>query len=195
MKPIVNKKEKIIQSAIELFTLKGFENCSIQEICDHANIGKGTLYLYFASKDILVTQVYLYCNLRNVHACDVGLETEITVLAKLCKRMHNAINWSIAHPLETKIERLYLKSVKYSAGYGYQNQMNHYQIVDSIICQGIENGELKTLPAPLLGEIFFGIGSSFLSFYENNMDLYQDAYMVEQMETVVYDSLKKTKEK
>lgn len=45
------KKRKVLESSLVLFTQKGFQNTSIQDIIKHANISKGTFYNYFSSKN------------------------------------------------------------------------------------------------------------------------------------------------
>lgn len=48
-----NKKEKekkMLDTAFNLFTKKGFKETSIQDIVDNAGVGKGTFYLYFKDK-------------------------------------------------------------------------------------------------------------------------------------------------
>lgn len=45
------KKKKIIDVSLQLFTEKGFRTTSIQDIIEHANISKGTFYNYFSSKN------------------------------------------------------------------------------------------------------------------------------------------------
>ena len=53
------KEKKLLDSAFQLFTEKGFKDTSIQEIVDHAGVAKGTFYLYFKDKydiqDYLIT--------------------------------------------------------------------------------------------------------------------------------------------
>ena len=44
------KEEKLLSSAYKLFTEKGINATSIQDIVDDANIAKGTFYLYFKDK-------------------------------------------------------------------------------------------------------------------------------------------------
>lgn len=44
------RKRQVIQSSLELFTEKGFQQTSIQDIIKRANISKGTFYNYFSSK-------------------------------------------------------------------------------------------------------------------------------------------------
>ena len=46
-----NRKRKVLESCLQLFTHKGFHNTSIQDILQHAQISKGTFYNYFASKN------------------------------------------------------------------------------------------------------------------------------------------------
>ncbi|MFS0882376.1 TetR/AcrR family transcriptional regulator [Metabacillus niabensis] len=53
-------KDKIIKSALELFAEKGFHNTSVQEIANHANIAKGTLYAHFTSKKSILVAIYEY---------------------------------------------------------------------------------------------------------------------------------------
>jgi TetR/AcrR family transcriptional repressor of uid operon len=46
-------REKIIQSAIIIFSIHGFDKARMEDISIDANISKGTLYLYFKSKEDL----------------------------------------------------------------------------------------------------------------------------------------------
>ncbi|MBN2851240.1 MAG: TetR/AcrR family transcriptional regulator [Clostridia bacterium] len=46
-------RNKILESAKEVFTSKGYENTTIEQIADHAGIGLGTAYNYFKSKEEL----------------------------------------------------------------------------------------------------------------------------------------------
>lgn len=47
------KKDLIIRAALEIFCEKGFHDAKMEEIADRANIGKGTIYEYFRSKETL----------------------------------------------------------------------------------------------------------------------------------------------
>ncbi len=46
-------REKIIQSAITIFSIHGFDKTRMEDISIDADISKGTLYLYFKSKEDL----------------------------------------------------------------------------------------------------------------------------------------------
>ena len=47
------RRMEILSSAREIFFAKGLEGSTMDEIADKAELSKGTLYLYFKSKDEL----------------------------------------------------------------------------------------------------------------------------------------------
>jgi len=47
-------RSKIIAAAIELFSRKGIENATVEQIAEAADIGKGTVYNYFETKEDIV---------------------------------------------------------------------------------------------------------------------------------------------
>ncbi len=59
MSKIVDKKKKrseIAKAAVVIFARKGFENTTVQEIADRAKIAKGTVYLYFKTKEDILNE-------------------------------------------------------------------------------------------------------------------------------------------
>ncbi len=47
-------RKRIIESSIEIFAKKGFHQTKVDEIANNLNIAKGTVYLYFKSKEDLL---------------------------------------------------------------------------------------------------------------------------------------------
>ncbi|MEK4229497.1 TetR/AcrR family transcriptional regulator [Solibacillus sp. FSL H8-0538] len=56
----MTKKQLIIDSAIELFAVRGIEATSVQQITEHCGISKGAFYLSFKSKDELILAMIDY---------------------------------------------------------------------------------------------------------------------------------------
>lgn len=51
----MNKKDKVLKCALQLFANQGFEKTSMANICEAANVSKGLVYHHFKSKnDILI---------------------------------------------------------------------------------------------------------------------------------------------
>ena len=63
MPKIVDKEEKkarILEAAIKIFAKKGLSKTTISDIAAEANIGKGTVYEYFRSKDEVFSASFMY---------------------------------------------------------------------------------------------------------------------------------------
>ena len=58
-------RAQLLRAAYHLMSKKGVDGTAIQEITDHADVGFGTFYNYFTSKDDLATQV-LDCVIHNI---------------------------------------------------------------------------------------------------------------------------------
>ena len=56
------KESKLLSTALELFTKKGVNNTSIQDIAYEAGVGKGTFYLYFKDKYDIRDKVIANCS-------------------------------------------------------------------------------------------------------------------------------------
>ncbi|HBH05788.1 MAG TPA: hypothetical protein DDX92_04200 [Flavobacteriales bacterium] len=50
-------RQKIAHSAVELFTEKGYDTTTIQQIATHAEVSKGLIYNYFESKEDIVLYI------------------------------------------------------------------------------------------------------------------------------------------
>ena len=60
MPKIVDKKkkrEKILETAITVFAKRGIANTKITDIAEAAQVGKGTIYEYFHSKDLSLIHI------------------------------------------------------------------------------------------------------------------------------------------
>lgn len=76
----IKKRKCILDAAIKLFSEKGFEQTSIEELAKEAGIGKGTVYSYFQTKRDIVKA---FCDdlleyTRNELAVRTNPETSLT---------------------------------------------------------------------------------------------------------------------
>lgn len=182
------KRESIIEAAIRLFVEKGFDAASMQEIAVLAGVAKGTIYLYFSSKDELVRQVYEHCFQMDRKACNVGLNHETSAADKLCRRLDNIMNFALEHPLEAQIEQLYCLSPVYG-GRSHIVQEALYADIEEIVRQGIASGELKEMPSYLLSHIYYGIMATlYLTFMQKKED-WLDGKIRRQCRQIVRDSM------
>jgi len=55
-----SKREHILNNAIKIFAQKGIRNTKMIDVANAANVGKGTLYEYFSSKESLIGDMFDY---------------------------------------------------------------------------------------------------------------------------------------
>jgi len=55
---VMEKRNRILQAAIEVFSRKGFFNSKVSEIARASGVADGTIYLYFKNKDDLLISLF-----------------------------------------------------------------------------------------------------------------------------------------
>ena len=53
-----DKRERILRGAVKVFAKKGFYASRVNEIARAAGVADGTIYLYFKSKDEILTSLF-----------------------------------------------------------------------------------------------------------------------------------------
>jgi len=76
-------EEKILESAQEIFHLKGFAGARMQEIADKAEINKGLLHYYYKSKDKLFESVFNIALKQMLGKLDTTLNEEVDLFTKI----------------------------------------------------------------------------------------------------------------
>jgi AcrR family transcriptional regulator len=79
----LNTRRNIIKVASEIFDEKGYEKTSINEIANKANLGVGTVYNYFPSKDIIfVESIEKKFDMDSKYMVDINqfVNKEVTVI-------------------------------------------------------------------------------------------------------------------
>lgn len=78
-----DKDQRILDAAKILFSRYGLKKTSIEEIAQHAGLGKGTVYLYFKSKDEIFSVLASGFAAEFEQALDEALEVPATPSEKL----------------------------------------------------------------------------------------------------------------
>ena len=66
----MDKRELILTAATDNFQAKGFAGTTISQIAKDANIGKGTIYEYFQSKE----EILMHCCIRNCQSVEDNID-------------------------------------------------------------------------------------------------------------------------
>lgn len=83
----LSKRERILMAAGEVFGVHGFHQATMEQIAEAAGVGKGTVYLYFASKEDLFNAMLLEGSERVIQRVAESLKC----CADPLERMHKLI--------------------------------------------------------------------------------------------------------
>lgn len=169
-----SKKERIIEAAIEVFCASGYEAASMADVAVKAGVGKGTLYLYFDSKQSLFEEAYRLCYEERVIACQANTDEVDGALDKLCQRLRNGTRWEMECPLKNRLERVYLAHPRF--GESVRSRVLGMQVegVAQIMEQGVASGELRNLPVRLMEEMYYRLGSAVYYYIEDYPEAAED---------------------
>jgi len=94
----MDKREQIIQSAIKLFSSRGFQATSTTSITQNAGVGTGTLFLYFKSKDEMINTIYREVKIEIAHEICKGIFEQTTFKGKMKLVWINMVKWALQNP-------------------------------------------------------------------------------------------------
>lgn len=181
MQKTVEKRARIIDAAIEVFGTDGFDAASMADVAAKAEVAKGTLYLYFASKELLFEEAYQLCCREREEACGAQTEVLSGALDRLCLRLRNGTRWEMAAPLKNRLVRAYLTHPRFSRSVRRVVEGLNTGTLEAIVRQGIEGGELRPMPAELLEEMYIRFGSAVYYHLEKHPEEAESEEMWQQI--------------
>jgi AcrR family transcriptional regulator len=154
----MDKKERIIEAAAVVFAQKGYARAAVAEIAVKAEIGKGTIYAYFNSKEDLFFAVFEWFMLRTGAAAKVS----ISHLAGSATERLEVLSDSIMD-IWDEIKDVFNLTVEFWAASASSHMQDRFKeafrrlyedfrgLVVALIHDGIERGEFRTDvdPAPI----------------------------------------------
>ncbi len=164
-KPDVSEEriEQITEAATKVFAEQGFDKARMDDIASEANLSKGTLYLYFKSKDAIITHLLdrlferEFADLRTLATTDRPASEKVILFTDAI--IADLQNWTRLIPIMYEfLGRLFRQSVVQQA---FKKYMRYYlDMITPIIQEGIDAGEFHATDANAvsiaLGALFEG---------------------------------------
>ena len=172
----IHSKKSIVEAAVKLFSQKGYQETSVADIMNEADLGIGTFYNYFESKDEILKNLLqaIVEEIRESFESSLrqGEKPAAQVLADTVKLTASLLdkNRFVLPLFLLAADRSALPKDAVHTAAAPPCKM----ICDRIILAGQNNGEFRQdIPAPLITEMFHSVfqAASFssleLSFMEN----------------------------
>ncbi|MBA3550509.1 MAG: TetR/AcrR family transcriptional regulator [Nannocystis sp.] len=97
------KRRRLLDAALERFTVNGYRKASIDEVARQAGVAKGTVYLYFATKAELLLAVVASEKLRGLAAMEPVFEVGIDARERLRRWVTGGLVMVAGSPLLARL--------------------------------------------------------------------------------------------
>ena len=146
-----DKKSRITKAAVMVFAHKGYANATVADIAARAEIGKGTIYEYFASKEDLFFAVFEWFKMQTGSAAKVN----IAVLGGSAAKRLEAFSDSLMEMWQ-EIEEVFTLTMEFWAASSSSQMQDRFKanfrsmyqefrgIVKSLVQEGIRRGEFRS---------------------------------------------------
>lgn len=91
------RRQEIIETALKLFSEKGYEDTTIQDISEKMNVSPGLCYRYFKSKTELFGATSEYYAMQAVEKIKIPISHDITAIDKVNLVIKRMLDFSIDH--------------------------------------------------------------------------------------------------
>lgn len=157
------REEEILQAALALCAREDWESVTVEEIAQQSEIGKGTIYKHFESKDAIYARLATMFHRRNAEALH-GVSAEIPLLDRFREMVRRA--WD-AHLSSREMHRVFTycsrDSFRASLPEHARTEMNDAEAlaakpVMDIVVEGVEKRIFRDKPPEVL---IFGARAAF----------------------------------
>ncbi len=164
-----SRKEDIMKAASNLFSQKSYHDVTMDQIAEEVGVAKGTIYLYFDSKENLYLEI-----LEHTHqTIESILEEEIAKHHPAPQKLKNILrlifqfyyqNMDVLRILTRDETRLIQEHYEFTERWRHRRIKLYRKILE----KGIKEGSFRPANTELMALIIFGLVGSVTHFYPND---------------------------
>jgi AcrR family transcriptional regulator len=161
------KKNNMIKIAAKLFSQKSFHDVTMDEIAEKVGVAKGTIYLYFSSKDNLYLEILEHTFDSIESLLEKEVNTDFLAPDKLKKVLAIVINFYRENIDVLKIlsrDETHLIQEHHDLTEKWRRR--RIELYEKIIEKGIKEGSFKTRNTELAALILYGAVGAVMVFYD-----------------------------
>jgi AcrR family transcriptional regulator len=154
----LDKRSEIIQAALDLIVERGFHGASMAMVAEKAEVGTGTIYHYFESKEALINELYQELEKKVIAMFWEGYPISKPIRERFIHLATVLLKYFIAHPLYFRYMEQY-----YNSPYGVSlrrdkilSKTEDRDIFKNLFEEGIAQQVIKDLPLVMLSALAFG---------------------------------------
>jgi len=173
---ILDKRSAVLKATLELISEQGFHGTPMSQIAQRANIGVGTIYRYFSSKEDLINGLYIDIKTRMTRYVFRDYSENISVSVGLKQLLSNVIHYFIENPMELSFIEQYENSPLITDA-TREMSMHAAEPLKALFKRAMEQNILKELPFDMLGALFSGAVISLAKLYLSGTAGFDEIYL------------------
>lgn len=156
-------RERIAQAALELFAKNGIDATTVAEISEAADIGKGTFFTYFPTKEDVLAEAGTLLMERISSEVTLAQEGEADAAQLLERALMPGVDWHEAHPSLSRLTLAVMMRQQGSIDAPDRSVTALAELLGAIVESGKAAGrfradaDARTAASVLLGIYFMGI--------------------------------------
>lgn len=152
---ITDRRELILDTALRLFTDRGYFNTSVRDIHKEANVSTGSIYHHFGTKEAIAKALLAKIESSMVDEIDLIMKTTQSTHER-CKAVLKYLFEATENNRDAMHYMLYAKHNEFISNEGPVCTSRPFSLMKAIIVEGIKKGEVRNLSPEIIGVNIFG---------------------------------------
>lgn len=175
-KPMTDKRQAILDTALTLFVSQGFHGTSTAAIAKHAGVATGTLFHHFPTKEVLLENLFITIKQEFANALLLNMPERDNVKQHAEILWQSAITWSMDNPIKQLFFQQYSMSPMIATTIREQAMTGILGFIAQLIQKGQLMGVIADYPIELMLENCHGQYLAATRFFIDKPELGQDKH-------------------
>jgi AcrR family transcriptional regulator len=144
------RPDEILDAAFDVFGEQGFARTRLEDVAQRAGVSKGTLYLYFDSKETLFREMVRAKAVAALREAEAFVEsfrgTNRELLVAFLKRMYRVLREQNLSRISRLVQAELVSFPELAHFYTREVILPARRLMDTIIARGIASGEFRATP-------------------------------------------------
>lgn len=152
---MINKREKILKATLEIIDEVGLQSAAISQIIKKSDVGIGTLYNYFPSKEVLVSELYKKLTQSLINTAFKNVKTDINSKEKFKQIILGFIEFGLNNQAEFRFIQNYCNS-PYLTEEAFNSQNEIFELINSVYKEIKSSYKIKDITSKLFVKFISG---------------------------------------
>ncbi|MBW7452964.1 TetR/AcrR family transcriptional regulator [Paenibacillus sepulcri] len=161
----MSKRQDIMKATLDLIDEEGLQSVTFAKILKKANVGSGTVFNYFGSKEELVNEVYKEARLHMGNCLLAGYDPGLSLYERFKCLQLNRLRFGIDFPKEFLFIDNYSYSPYISPDLRNMDDAGSSRAVQDVIVEGQKQGIIKEMAPHMCHQLIHGIISAIVKGY------------------------------